>query len=286
MSTNDQHRGPTPAAPESEGDPPALARDLRDYLRDLIAFEGEEFAVPAETMELELPELGPVPPASSATSSKTASAVAATELAQARAEASSSGPQVPEGAGSRSVVLEDFNRRICECTQCALGKTRTKFVFGSGNPEAGIMFVGEAPGAEEDRQGLPFVGEAGRLLTRIIEAIQLEREEVYICNVLKCRPPNNRDPRPEEVQTCEPYLKRQIEIIQPKVICSLGRFATQTLLRTTESMGRLRGRTHEYEGIPVIPTYHPAALLRNPQWKRPTWEDMKRVRRAYDGVEL
>lgn len=148
------------------------------------------------------------------------------------------------------------------------------------------MFVGEAPGAEEDRQGLPFVGEAGRLLTRIIEAIEMQREEVYICNVLKCRPPNNRDPRPEEVQTCEPYLKRQIEIIQPKVICSLGRFATQTLLRTTESMGRLRGRTHEYEGIPVIPTYHPAALLRNPQWKRPTWEDMKRVRQTYDGVEL
>lgn len=148
------------------------------------------------------------------------------------------------------------------------------------------MFVGEAPGAEEDRQGLPFVGEAGRLLTRIIEAIEMQREEVYICNVLKCRPPNNRDPRPEEVQTCEPHLKRQIEIIQPKVICSLGRFATQTLLRTTESMGRLRGRTHEYEGIPVIPTYHPAALLRNPQWKRPTWEDMKRVRQTYDGVEL
>ena len=157
---------------------------------------------------------------------------------------------------------------------------------GNGDEDAALMVIGEAPGAEEDRQGLPFVGEAGRLLTRIIEAIELQREEVYICNVLKCRPPNNRDPRPEEVQTCEPYLKRQIEIIQPKVICSLGRFATQTLLRTTESMGRLRGRTHEYEGIPVIPTYHPAALLRNPQWKRPTWEDMKRVRQTYDGVEL
>ena len=148
------------------------------------------------------------------------------------------------------------------------------------------MFVGEAPGAEEDRQGEPFVGAAGQLLTKIIEAMDLSREEVYICNILKCRPPNNRDPQPDEIEHCEPYLKRQIEIIQPQVICTLGRCAAQTLLRSTESMGRLRKQLHHYEGIPLVATYHPAALLRNPQWKRLTWEDIKRVRQVYDGVEL
>jgi len=271
LSTDDDRKS------AGAGDPRALARDLRDYLRDLAAAEGNQFAVPAEMLLQDPPEPDldePVPAAPPPP-------VASPPVGEERTVESP--PAV--GAG-RAEALEEFRRQICDCTRCPLGSTRTRFVFGSGNPEAGIMFIGEAPGAEEDRQGLPFVGEAGRLLTRIIEAIEMQREEVYICNVLKCRPPNNRDPRPEEVQTCEPYLKRQIEIIQPKVICSLGRFATQTLLRTTESMGRLRGRTHEYEGIPVIPTYHPAALLRNPQWKRPTWEDMKRVRRTYDGVEL
>ncbi len=272
MSTDDDRK-----SARSE-DPRVLARDLRDYLRDLVAAEGNEFAVPADMLLQDSPDPDLDAPV-------TAVADAAPFAPPATGDETAVVPPPVAGAG-RAEVLEEFRRQSCDCTRCPLGQTRTRFVFGSGNPEAGIMFVGEAPGAEEDRQGLPFVGEAGRLLTRIIEAIEMQREEVYICNVLKCRPPNNRDPRPEEVQTCEPYLKRQIEIIQPKVICSLGRFATQTLLRTTESMGRLRGRTHEYEGIPVIPTYHPAALLRNPQWKRPTWEDMKRVRQTYDGVEL
>jgi len=159
-------------------------------------------------------------------------------------------------------------------------------VFGSGDPAAGIMFIGEAPGAEEDRAGQPFVGKAGQLLTKIIEAMGLSRDEVYICNILKCRPPNNRDPLPAEIEQCEPYLKRQIEIVQPRVICTLGRFAAQTLLGSREPMGRLRDQAHHYEGIPLVATYHPAALLRNPQWKRPTWEDVKRVRKLYDGVEL
>ena len=141
-------------------------------------------------------------------------------------------------------------------------------------------------GAEEDRVGQPFVGKAGQLLTKIIEAMGLSRDEVYICNILKCRPPNNRDPQPDEIEQCEPYLKRQIEIVQPRVICTLGRFAAQTLLRSREPMGRLRDQSHHYEGIPLVATYHPAALLRNPQWKRPTWEDIKRVRKLYDGVEL
>ncbi len=182
--------------------------------------------------------------------------------------------------------LEAFRRQICDCTRCRLGATRQQFVFGSGDPAAGIMFIGEAPGAEEDRAGQPFVGKAGQLLTKIIEAMGLSRDAVYICNILKCRPPNNRDPLSDEIEQCEPYLKHQIEIVQPRVICTLGRFAAQTLLRSREPMGRLRGQSHHYEGIPLVATYHPAALLRNPQWKRPTWEDVKRVRKLYDGVDL
>jgi uracil-DNA glycosylase len=148
------------------------------------------------------------------------------------------------------------------------------------------MFIGEAPGADEDRQGEPFVGAAGQLLTKIIEAMKLSRDQVYICNVLKCRPPGNRDPLPEEVEACEPHLRRQIEIIQPRIICALGRIAAQSLLKTTESMGRLRGRLHQYAGIPVICTYHPSALLRRAEYKRPTWDDIRWLRREFDGVEL
>jgi len=159
-------------------------------------------------------------------------------------------------------------------------------VFGSGDPKADILFVGEAPGADEDRAGEPFVGAAGQLLTKIIEAMGMKREDVFICNVLKCRPPNNRDPLPEEVASCEPYLKEQIRMVAPKVICCLGKFASQALLRSQSSLSRMRGQQHEYEGIPLVVTYHPAALLRNAAYKRDTWEDVKWVRRIYDGVEL
>jgi DNA polymerase len=148
------------------------------------------------------------------------------------------------------------------------------------------MFVGEAPGREEDLKGFPFVGAAGDLLTKMIEGIKLSRDEVYIANVIKCRPPNNRDPQVDEIEQCEPFLIRQIELIQPRVVCTLGRFAAQTLLKTTTSMGRLRGKIYEYSGIKLIPTYHPAALLRNPQWKRPAWEDLKLLRFEYDGTQL
>ena len=189
-------------------------------------------------------------------------------------------------ATDKGEALDAFREEICTCTHCPLGASRNQFVFGSGNPDAGIMFVGEAPGADEDRSGLPFVGAAGQLLTKIIEAMGLPREEVYICNILKCRPPGNRDPQPEEIAQCEPYLKRQIDLVQPRVLCTLGRFAAQTLLRSDLTMGRLRQSEHRYEGIPLVATYHPAALLRNPQWKRPTWEDIKKVRRLYDGVAL
>ena len=189
----------------------------------------------------------------------------------------------PAGAGGD---LETFRQQICECVRCPLGHTRTNFVFGSGNPDADILFVGEAPGQQEDRQGLPFVGAAGELLTKIIGAIQLSRDDVYICNVLKCHPPNNRDPQPDEVASCEPYLQRQIEIVRPRVICCMGRHAAHALLKTEASLSRLRGKLHQYQGIPLIVTYHPAALLRNPGYKRAVWEDVKWVRRLYDGTQL
>jgi DNA polymerase len=151
-------------------------------------------------------------------------------------------------------------------------------VFGSGNPDADLMFIGEGPGAEEDRKGLPFVGPAGALLTRIIQAIDLQREQVYIANMVKCRPPGNRDPKPEEVAACRPYLEAQVDLVRPKVIVCLGRVAAQALLGTDESLGRLRGRWHSVRGVDTRMTYHPAALLRHEKWKRPTWEDMKTVR--------
>ncbi len=180
--------------------------------------------------------------------------------------------------------LTDFHESIRDCRMCGLCESRRTVVFGSGNPDAGLMFIGEAPGAEEDRKGLPFVGPAGELLTRMIEAIGFQRDEVYIANVIKCRPPGNRDPKPEEVQTCRPFLERQIELIQPVAICALGLFAARTLLETDEPMGSLRGRQFSYRGIHLIPTYHPAALLRNRQWKRTAWEDLQLLRRVYDSA--
>jgi DNA polymerase len=168
---------------------------------------------------------------------------------------------------------------IGDCTRCKLHTMgRTQIVFGVGNPNADLMFVGEAPGRDEDLQGFPFVGRAGQLLTKIIEAIALKREDVYIANVIKCRPPENRNPEPDEVASCEPFLFRQIDIIKPKVIVALGKFGAQTLLRTLDPISRLRGRVFDYRGAKLIPTFHPAYLLRNPSSKREVWEDMKLVR--------
>lgn len=181
-----------------------------------------------------------------------------------------------------SSSLEILHEKIHGCLRCPLGATRNKFVFGVGNPKADIVLVGEAPGAEEDKQGEPFVGRAGKLLNDILKAIDLEREEVYICNILKCRPPGNRDPLPAEVEQCEPYLHKQLEIMKPKIMLALGRVAAQTLLRTKKSLTQMRAEKHEYQGIPLVVTYHPAALLRNPNWKRPTWEDVQKFRTMYD----
>jgi len=182
----------------------------------------------------------------------------------------------------KSQTLSELEQRIQNCTQCKLAKTRHKFVFGEGNPNADIVLVGEAPGADEDRTGKPFVGAAGQLLTKILAAIQLSREEVFICNVLKCRPPQNRNPQEDEIRACEPYLYKQIELIQPQFVLCLGLFAAQTLLKTTRSLGELRGRVHNFGNARLLATYHPAALLRFPQYKRPTWEDVQLLRRLYD----
>jgi len=173
--------------------------------------------------------------------------------------------------------LENIRRELGDCRRCSLGEKRTNLVFGVGNANADIAFVGEAPGRDEDLRGEPFVGEAGQLLTKIVLAMGLAREDVYICNVLKCRPPNNRNPQPDEIESCEPFLLRQLQAISPKVIVALGTFAAQTLLRTREPISRLRGRFHDYHGIPLMPTFHPAYLLRNPAMKREVWDDMKTV---------
>ncbi len=174
-------------------------------------------------------------------------------------------------------ALRQLEEEFCRCTQCPLSETRTKVVFGAGNPRARLMFVGEAPGFDEDKQGLPFVGAAGQLLTKIIQAMKLKREDVYIANCLKCRPPQNRSPLPSEILTCRPILDRQIQIIQPEIICALGKFAAQTLLHTEDPISRLRGRFFERDGVRILPTFHPAYLLRNPADKKLVWEDMQKI---------
>lgn len=180
--------------------------------------------------------------------------------------------------------LEKLEKLICNCTKCRLHQGRNKFVFGTGNPDADVLVIGEGPGAEEDKQGLPFVGRAGQLLTDMLRAINFEREEVYIGNVVKCRPPENRTPMQDEMDKCLPYLKKQVELIKPKLILCLGLTAAKGLLKKRESLGELRKHIFEYEGAKVIVTYHPAALLRNPHWKKDCWEDLKKFRKLYDEI--
>jgi DNA polymerase len=187
-----------------------------------------------------------------------------------------------KGCGSEALLA--VRREIGPCTRCKLHGGRTTLVFGVGNPAAELMFVGEGPGAEEDRRGEPFVGRAGELLDKMIEAMGFRREEVYIANVVKCRPPDNRDPEPDEIDACEPFLKAQIAAIRPRVIVALGRFAVQTLLRDTTPISRLRGAWRAYEGVRLMPTFHPAYLLRNPAEKRKAWEDLQLVMREFGKV--
>ena len=179
-------------------------------------------------------------------------------------------------------TIEEIRTDLGDCKRCKLCSTRKNIVFGSGDSKARLVFVGEGPGADEDLEGLPFVGRAGQLLTKIIEAIRLTRDQVYICNVVKCRPPNNRFPEPDEVAACSPFLLRQLESIRPSVICCLGAAAAQTILQSKSPIGRLRGRFHDCLGTKVMPTFHPSYLLRNPEAKRDVWEDMKKVRALLD----
>jgi DNA polymerase len=185
--------------------------------------------------------------------------------------------KLDEPSPSRLVTLEEVRKELGDCKRCKLHRTRRTIVFGEGNEKAALMFIGEGPGYDEDVQGRPFVGKAGQLLTKIIESINLSREEVYIANIVKCRPPQNRNPEPDEIQNCNPFLMKQIRVIQPKIICALGAFAAQTLLKTDTKISALRGKFFDLEGIKVIPTYHPAFLLRNPERKREVWEDMKKI---------
>lgn len=196
---------------------------------------------------------------------------------QALPLASAASPQVTPRPAEPVVRLAQLAASVRDCRNCRLHAGRTQVVFGTGDPTAALVFVGEAPGHDEDVQGEPFVGPAGQLLTRIIAAIGLTREQVYLLNVIKCRPPHNRNPQPDEVAACWPILQAQLACLQPRVICALGAFAAQTLLHTEEKISRLRGRFHMLGAIQVMPTYHPAFLLRNPQYKRAVWEDMQRI---------
>lgn len=229
-----------------------------------------------------VPDAVPDPAASVVAESASSAVDAVPEPATAPVSRSVSVAQVPEKADAVSAekMLSMIRAEIGEdCSRCKLHtQGRSRIVFGVGNPTADLMFVGEAPGADEDLQGIPFVGKAGQLLTKIIEAINLTRDEVYIANVIKCRPPGNRNPEPDEVEQCEPFLFRQIDAIRPKVIVALGKFAAQSLLRTAEPISKLRGREFPFRDAILMPTFHPAYLLRNPSSKRDVWEDMKRVR--------
>lgn len=193
-------------------------------------------------------------------------------------------PLLAAHGGDKAAALATLCAEVLPCAKCDLHRARTHTVFGIGNPDADLVFIGEAPGQDEDLQGEPFVGRSGQLLTKILGAIGYAREDVYICNILKCRPPNNRDPLPGEVEQCEPHLRRQLAILRPRAICCLGRIAGQTLLGTDASLGRLRQAVHFYAGIPVLVTFHPAALLRNPGWKRDTWDDVRRLRALVDAL--
>ncbi|MES1164652.1 MAG: uracil-DNA glycosylase [Verrucomicrobiota bacterium] len=210
-----------------------------------------------------------------ATSPVPAATVAAAPEAVALA-APAGDPAAPRGAAALQIVRDHLG----DCQRCKLAPLRTNLVFGVGNPQADLIFVGEAPGADEDAQGEPFVGKAGQLLTKMIEAMGYSRQDVYICNVLKCRPPGNRNPEPDEVAACEPFLKRQLAAIRPRMIVALGKFAVQCLLRDESPISRLRGNFRTYEGIPLMPTFHPAYLLRDPSKKKLAWQDLKDVNAA------
>jgi uracil-DNA glycosylase family 4 len=256
---------------------PAGAQDWRTSLRDAgVSVDPTMNADPPVSRRMSFPD-------AASPSSPTAEIPHDAAFKKGIVVAPSDAELIP-GAIEKLRSLDEIAEAVRKCTRCDLHKTATKAVAGEGDPKAELVCVGEAPGAKEDETGRPFVGLAGQLLTKILAAIDLTREQVFICNVLKHRPPGNRNPLPEEVEACSPYLIRQLELIKPKVIVAFGTFAAQTLLQTKTPLGQLRGLVHRYHGIPLIVTYHPAALLRNPAWKRPTWEDVKLARRILDSA--
>jgi len=216
--------------------------------------------------------------------SKTTPAKTLTLISPQKMSTTAAAPSTPLTQDSVYKSLEQHFNAIDECQLCPLWTTRNKLVYGSGNPNARLLIIGEAPGAEEDRTGKPFVGRAGQLLDKILAAVELSRDEVYITNILKSRPPGNRDPQPDEVKSCLPYLHEQIRLIKPKLILALGRIAGQTLLHTNTPLGKLRSTWHDYHGVPLIVTYHPAALLRFPAYKKETWADMQMLKARYDTI--
>jgi uracil-DNA glycosylase len=265
----------------------------RDALKAHLEFFGE-LGVDGVRREPEWRRRGPAargaslsgPPGEPDQPSRSALRRSAVASAEAEAFAPQPAPQIEPAPVFRTPAdaLAAVRQDLGDCTRCKLHRLgRKQIVFGVGNPNADLMFVGEGPGADEDIQGEPFVGRAGQLLTKIIEAIGLRREDVYIANVIKCRPPSNRNPEPDEVEQCEPFLFRQIQTVRPRVIVALGKFAAQSLLRTTDPITKLRGREYKYRDAILMPTYHPAYLLRTPSAKREVWEDMKKVRAILQG---
>jgi DNA polymerase len=260
---------------------PAAAGDWRETLKSVGADAPANDGAPAATVvPRSVPSVNSEARSDSVRGSKAASP---TEPGQAIVVGSAT-REFMGGPLAALDSLEAVARHIAACTACSLAKTARNHVPGEGSPTAGFVVVGEAPGEKEDELGRPFVGRSGELLTKILEAVHFKREDVFICNVLKHRPPGNRNPTPDEIKVCSPYLLRQLELLQPRVILALGTFASQTLLQTTQPIGKLRGLVHRFHGVPLIVTYHPAALLRNPAWKRPTWEDVQLARRIFDSV--
>jgi len=251
-----------------ENDRPTTTQDTVDLLKRLerkgvrSVYLGDDTRAPVEMQAASAGAPGPTPES------------------KPRRQPPPPAPAASDAAGS----LEALAAEVAGCTLCALHEGRNKTVFGVGTPETKVLFIGEAPGRDEDLKGEPFVGRAGKLLDKILAAIDLDRSQVYITNILKCRPPNNRDPQESEVRCCENYLKQQIALIKPNYICALGRVSAQWLLQTNATLGAMRTGDYEYEGIPVIATYHPAALLRNPNFKKPCWEDMQKLRDLINAV--
>jgi DNA polymerase len=259
-----------------------LSEVRRAIAREVAAGRGRVLDAELGARLMGPPPAASAPAASAPAASAPAAPAPAASAPAASAPAASAPPAAPDSA-ARAARLAELGERAAGCTRCVLSESRNRVVVGVGRIDPPLMLVGEAPGHDEDMSGEPFVGRAGQLLTRILAAMQLERSAVYIANVIKCRPPENRNPLPAEITACSPFLAEQIQLVRPRVLCALGRYAAATLLGTHQSLASLRGRVHEYQGIPVVVTYHPSALLRYPQYKKPTWEDMQVVLKLLAG---